>query len=98
MCDRDQKEFSSGCIKKMKQEAANLVEINCNSQKKVISKNGIRIRKAISPVFRFMIPFLTPNSKLEILRRADIPKEPVIFATTHGFREVWRFVCQLFLE
>lgn len=53
----------------------------------VLSKHSIRIRKIISPVLRFIVPFVTPNSKLKVLRRANIPKEPVIFAATHGFRE-----------
>lgn len=30
---------------------------------------------------------MTPNSKLKVERRAKIPKKPVIFAATHGFRE-----------
>lgn len=30
---------------------------------------------------------MTPNSKLKVERRARIPKKPVIFAATHGFRE-----------
>lgn len=55
--------------------------------KKTISKSGIRIRKVISPMLRFLIPFVTPNSKLTVLRRAKMPKKPVIFAATHGFRE-----------
>lgn len=58
-----------------------------NKPECVLSKRSIRIRKIISPVLRFIVPFVTPNSKLEILRRADIPKKPVIFAATHGFRE-----------
>ncbi len=55
--------------------------------KKVISKKGIVIRKIISPIVRFIVPFVTPNSKLKVIRRAKLPKEPVIFAATHGFRE-----------
>lgn len=58
-----------------------------NNPQNVLSKSSIRIRKTISPMLRFIVPFVTPNSKLEILRRADIPKVPVIFAATHGFRE-----------
>ena len=55
--------------------------------KKVVSKKGVVVRKIISPVLRFIVPFVTPNSKLTIVRRAKLPKKPVIFAATHGFRE-----------
>lgn len=55
--------------------------------KKVISLKGIFIRKIISLVLRFVVPFVTPNSKLTVVRRAKLPKSPVIFAATHGFRE-----------
>lgn len=54
---------------------------------KVVSKKGVVIRKIISPVLRFVVPFVTPNSKLTVVRRAKLPKNPVIFAATHGFRE-----------
>lgn len=54
---------------------------------KVVSKKGVWIRKVISPVLRFVVPFVTPNSKLTVVRRAKLPKQPVIFAATHGFRE-----------
>ena len=54
---------------------------------KVISKKGVIIRKMISPVLRFVVPFVTPNSKLMVVRRTKLPKKPVIFAATHGFRE-----------
>ena len=54
---------------------------------KVISKEGVVVRKIISPFLRFVVPFVTPNSKLTIVRRAELPKKPVIFAATHGFRE-----------
>lgn len=33
-----------------------------NNYKSGLSKHGIRIRKIISPVIRFMVPFVTPNS------------------------------------
>lgn len=58
-----------------------------NDPKKVLSKGSIRARKIISPILRFAIPFVTPNSKLKVLRRARLPKQPVLFAPTHGFRE-----------
>ena len=60
--------------------------LDYNSEK-VISKKGVIVRKIISPVLRFVVPFVTPNSKLTIVRRAKLPRKPVIFAATHGFRE-----------
>lgn len=57
------------------------------SPEKVISKKGIVVRKAISPILRFVVPFVTPNSMLKVVRRAKLPKRPVIFAATHGFRD-----------
>ena len=54
---------------------------------KVISKKGVVIRRIISPILRFIVPFVTPNSKLTVVRRADLQNKPVIFAATHGFRE-----------
>ena len=54
---------------------------------KVVSKKGIVIRKIISPLLRFVVPFVTPNSKLTVVRRVKLPPKPVIFAATHGFRE-----------
>lgn len=58
-----------------------------NEPQKCISKVGIAIRKIISPVLRGIVPMVTPNSKLVVLHRANVPKEPIIFAATHGFRE-----------
>ncbi|MGN1198572.1 MAG: lysophospholipid acyltransferase family protein [Acetatifactor sp.] len=45
------------------------------------------VRKIISPVLRFVVSFVTPNSKLTIVRRTKLPRKPVIFAATHNFRE-----------
>lgn len=53
----------------------------------VISKKGVVIRKIISPILRGIVPFVAPNSKLTVVRKAKIPNTPVIFAATHGFRE-----------
>jgi len=58
-----------------------------NKPENVISKKSIIIRKIVSPVLRFLVPFVTPNSKLKVIRRAKLPNKPVIFAATHGFRE-----------
>lgn len=54
---------------------------------KVLSKKGVVMRKVISPLLRFVVPFVTPNSRLKVVRQAKLPKKPVIFAATHGFRE-----------
>ena len=55
---------------------------------KVVSKKGVVIRKMISPVLRFIVPFVTPNSKLTVVRRVKLPKQPVIFAATHGLERM----------
>lgn len=58
-----------------------------NDPKKVISKNGIKIRKVINPVFLKIVP-LTTKSKLTIEKREDIVNDrPIIYAATHGFRD-----------
>ena len=57
------------------------------SPENVISKKGVVIRKIISPILRGIVPFVAPNSKLTVVRKAKIPNMPVIFAATHGFRE-----------
>lgn len=53
---------------------------------KCISKAGIRFRKIISPVVRLVTPFTIPR-KLKVIRRAQMPKKPIIFAAAHGFKE-----------
>lgn len=53
---------------------------------KTISNFGCFARKAINPIVRFAIPFLLPT-KLEIIRWTELPDKPVIFASTHGFKE-----------
>lgn len=57
-----------------------------NSPNAGISRIGIRFRKIISPLVRFVIPFTTPT-KLQIIRRSQMPNRPIIFAATHGFKE-----------
>lgn len=54
--------------------------------KKTISKLGTIIRKAINPLVRFVVPF-TAKTKLKIIRSAKMPKGPVIFCSTHGFKD-----------
>lgn len=51
-----------------------------------VSKIGIRFRKIISPLVRLAVPFTIPV-KLHVIRRAKMPKRPIIFASAHGFKE-----------
>ncbi|MBE5952396.1 MAG: hypothetical protein E7260_12585 [Lachnospiraceae bacterium] len=53
---------------------------------KTVSKFGSRMRKLIYPIARLAMPFMLPT-KLEIIRSAKMPNRPVIFASTHGFKE-----------
>ena len=53
---------------------------------KAISKSGAAIRKIISPFLRLAIP-LTIKTKLRTLRKGTMPDSPVIFASTHAFKE-----------
>lgn len=57
-----------------------------NDPEKVMSEFGTYIRRIINPLIRFSIP-LTTKTKLKIIQRADMPKRPIIFAATHGFKE-----------
>jgi hypothetical protein len=59
-----------------------------NNPEKVISKFGIKLRKAISPAFRNLLLPLSSKNKWNIEKQAEIPKNvPIIFACTHGFRD-----------
>lgn len=61
--------------------------LNDNPQK-VLSKKGIKIRKFLSPLVRAVIVPLSSKNKLHIERKAELPKDkPIIFASTHGFRD-----------
>jgi len=54
---------------------------------KVMSKNGIKIRKAINPIFR-RVASMTSKYKVKVVNRAELPKGiPLIFAPTHGFKD-----------
>ena len=53
---------------------------------KTLSKVGATIRKLIYPIARLAMPFMLPT-KLEIIRTAKMPDRPIIFASTHGFKE-----------
>ena len=57
-----------------------------NDAERCVSKLGVILRKAIWPVMRLFVPLTTPT-KLCVIHRADMPKGPVIFASTHGFKE-----------
>lgn len=57
-----------------------------NRPEKTISQLGIRVRRAVNPVVRAVVP-LTIRTKLRVVHRAKMPDAPVIFAATHGFRE-----------
>lgn len=57
-----------------------------NDPQKTISKHGIAVRKIFNPLLRIVIPFTTPT-KLIIVRRARLPKRPIIFAASHGFKD-----------
>lgn len=59
-----------------------------DNPKKVISKNGIKIRRVLNPLIRKIIVPLSSKNKLHITRKAEFPKNrPIIFASTHGFRD-----------
>lgn len=57
-----------------------------NDPEKCISKAGIRFRQFISPLVRLVTPLTIPR-KLKVIRRAKMPKAPVIFAAAHWFKE-----------
>ena len=58
-----------------------------NDPQKVISKNGVKIRKIIHPLFLKLVP-LTTKSTLTIEKKmAAVVDKPVIYAATHGFRD-----------
>jgi len=57
-----------------------------NSPDETLSKVGTIMRKALNPLIRFAIPFTT-KTKLKIIRKAKMPKGPVVFCSTHGFKE-----------
>lgn len=59
-----------------------------NDPKKVLSEKGIELRKLLSPLVRAVIVPLSSKNKLHIERKSDFPKDrPIIFASTHGFRD-----------
>lgn len=53
----------------------------------VISKKGLRNRKIINPIYRNLVSLTTKN-KFKIDKESKLPKgRPIIFASTHGFRD-----------
>lgn len=58
-----------------------------NNPEDVVSKQGLIIRKAISPVYRSVVNVTTSN-KFHIEKESKLHlKRPIIFASTHGFRD-----------
>lgn len=58
-----------------------------NNPDDVLSKNGIRIRKTISPLFRKIMMLFTKGN-LKIVKKGIVPKDKnIIYAGTHGFHD-----------
>lgn len=58
-----------------------------DNPEEVISQTGLEIRKMINPIFRNVVQLTTKNT-FHIERDSDLPKDrPIIFASTHGFRD-----------
>jgi len=58
-----------------------------NDPEKVVSRAGVRFRKFIFPLMRLVLMIANPY-KLHIIKKAEIPKgKPVIYASTHGFKD-----------
>lgn len=59
-----------------------------NNPQKVISKKGLYLRKALSPVVRTMVAPLSSKNKYHIEKNLNLPKDrPLIFAATHGLKD-----------
>ena len=58
-----------------------------NDPDKTVSEKGMKLRKLINPAFKSLIP-LSIRQKIKVQSRAKMPDDrPIIFASTHGFRE-----------
>ena len=58
-----------------------------NDPEDIMSKPGLIIRKGINPIFRALLP-LTSKNKFHVNKEGILPrKRPIIFASTHGFRD-----------
>lgn len=58
-----------------------------DNPEEVISYSGLKVRKIINPVFRNVVQFTTKNT-FYIEKDSTLPKDrPIIFASTHGFRD-----------
>lgn len=56
-----------------------------NDPRKVMSERGLRIRKILSPLVRYVIAPLSSKNKFHIEKNKNLPKDrPIIFAATHG--------------
>lgn len=54
---------------------------------KVMSSKGVKFRKLLHPVIYRVAPLTTKN-RIKVLRREPLPQNiPIIFATTHGFKD-----------
>ncbi len=59
-----------------------------NNPQKVISKKGLYLRKALSPVVRTIVAPLSSKNKYHIEKNKNLPKNrPLIFASTHGLKD-----------
>lgn len=56
------------------------------SPEKSVTSYGIFWRKLLNPVLRKVAP-LTVKRKIVFLNKAPLPKQPVIFVSTHGFKD-----------
>ncbi|MBQ4645065.1 MAG: 1-acyl-sn-glycerol-3-phosphate acyltransferase [Clostridia bacterium] len=56
------------------------------SPEKAITSYGVFWRKLLSPILRNVAP-LTAKRKIIVLHKEELPKQPVIFASTHGFKD-----------
>lgn len=56
------------------------------SPEKAVTPYGIFWRKLLSPILRKVAP-LTVTRKITVLRKEKLPTKPVIFASTHGFKD-----------
>lgn len=64
-----------------------LVYLLSNKPEDVISASGVRFRKLIHPALMRLFPLFS-KSKLHIFRKEEVPPGvPLIYASTHGFRD-----------
>ena len=56
------------------------------SPEECVTHYGIFWRKLLSPILRKVAP-ITAKRKIVVLNKEELPKQPVIFASTHGFKD-----------